>query len=294
MPRFLIILFLLSLGVFAQSPAPRTVIVFGDSITAGGALPKEERGHLWVTQVQQQSARALTLINEGKGGRPTNSLPEFDAMLTRHAKADALVIALGMNDSRDITPQCIPKAVANVRAMIVKARAAYGEKLPVLLVGPSNINKAALGPTKPIANEREAKLRELGAEAVHNYKTDPAWDDWALAQTGGLGVDRVIEIGGPETLNRSIKATRFGGHISLIGVLTGTAGDIQTVGILRKGIRLDGIYVGSRAMFAQMLEKMIETQMTPIIDSTFDFDQAPKAFQRMASGQHSGKIVIRI
>lgn len=163
MPRLLIILFFLSLGVFAQSPMPRTVIVFGDSITAGGALPKDERGHLWVTQVQQQSEGTLTLINEGKGGRPTNSLKEFDAMITRHAKVEALVIALGMNDSRDITPQCVPKAVANVRAMIVKARAAYGEKLSVLLVGPSNINKAALGPTKPIANEREAKLRELGA-----------------------------------------------------------------------------------------------------------------------------------
>ena len=163
MPRLLIILFFLSLGVFAQSPMPRTVIVFGDSITAGGALPKDERGHLWVTQVQKQSEGTLTLINEGKGGRPTNSLKEFDAMITRHAKAEALVIALGMNDSRDITPQCVPKAVANVRAMIVKARAAYGEKLPVLLVGPSNINKAALGPTKLIANEREAKLRELGA-----------------------------------------------------------------------------------------------------------------------------------
>lgn len=164
MPRILTILFVLSLSALAQvASMPRTVIVFGDSITAGGALPKDQRDHLWVSQVQQQSAGALTLINEGKGGRPTNSLTEFEAMLSRHAHADALVIALGINDSRDITEKCIPKAVANVRAMIEKARAAYGPKLPVLLVGPTNINKAALGPTKPIGNEREAKLRELGA-----------------------------------------------------------------------------------------------------------------------------------
>ncbi len=84
-------------------------------------------------------------------------------MLLRHSKADALVIALGMNDSRDITDACVPKAVTNVRAMIEKARLAYGAKLSVLLVGPTNINKAALGPTKPIADQREAKLRELGA-----------------------------------------------------------------------------------------------------------------------------------
>ena len=163
MPLLLLILVFLSLDAFAQTANPRTVIVFGDSITAGGALPKDERGHLWLTQVERQSAGELKLINEGKGGRPTSSVTEFVSMLSRHAKADGLVIALGMNDSRDITPQCVPKAVANVRAMIEKAREAYGAKLPLLLVGPSNINKAALGPTKPIANEREANLRDLGA-----------------------------------------------------------------------------------------------------------------------------------
>jgi len=144
------------------------------------------------------------------------------------------------------------------------------------------------------SDEKARHLLKLGADAVHNYQTDPAWDEWALTQTGGRGVDRVIEIGGPETLNRSIKATRFGGHIALIGVLTGTSGEIQTVQILRKGIRLDGIYVGSRAMFAEMLATMEKAQMRPVIDSTFEFDKAAAAFQRIESGQHFGKIVIRV
>jgi NADPH:quinone reductase-like Zn-dependent oxidoreductase len=142
--------------------------------------------------------------------------------------------------------------------------------------------------------EKAARLIELGADAVHNYKTDPAWEDWALEQTGKRGVDKVIEIGGAETLNRSLKATRFGGHIALIGVLTGTSAEIQTVQILRKGIRLDGIYVGSREMFASMLAAMEGTKMHPVIDSTFDFEQAPEAFKRIESGRHFGKIVIRV
>lgn len=140
-----------------------TIIVFGDSITHGGALPKEQQDQVWVTQIQKQKDGKLKLVNEGKGGRPTNSVKEFDAMLLKHKHADQLVIALGTNDSRDITDQCVPKAVTNITAMITKARAAYGAKLPILLVGPPNINKAALGPTKPIANEREGKLKELGA-----------------------------------------------------------------------------------------------------------------------------------
>lgn len=144
------------------------------------------------------------------------------------------------------------------------------------------------------SDEKARRLLELGADAVRNYKTDPAWDEWVLAQTSGRGVDKVIEIGGPETLNRSIKATRFGGHIALIGVLTGTSGEIQTVQILRKGIRLDGIYVGSRAMFADMLGEMEQAWMKPVIDSTFEFDDAAEAFQRIESGRHFGKIVIRV
>lgn len=146
-----------------QAADPRVVIVFGDSITAGSALPKDQQAQVWVRLVEAQSGGKLQMLNEGKGGRPTDSVKEFDAMLQRQPKADLLVIALGMNDSRDITEQGVPKAVANVRAMIAAARAKYGDHLAVLLVGPSNIRKDALGPTKPIADQRDAKLRELGA-----------------------------------------------------------------------------------------------------------------------------------
>lgn len=151
-------------SAFTQQAAPeaRTLIVFGDSITAGSALPKDQADQLWLKLVEKQSAGALTLINEGKGGRPSASVPEFEQMLKRQPKPDGLILALGMNDSRDLTAECVPKAVANLRAMIEKARQAYGATLPVLLLGPTNINLAALGPTKPIGPQREAKLRELG------------------------------------------------------------------------------------------------------------------------------------
>lgn len=142
--------------------APKKVIVFGDSITQGSAMPREDKPKAWVNVVQGISGGTLEMMNEGKGGRPTDSVKEFEAMLQRQPKTDVLVIALGTNDSRDITEKCVPKAVANVKRMVEKGRAAYGEKVAVLLVGPPNINKKALGPTKPIAHERDAKLVELG------------------------------------------------------------------------------------------------------------------------------------
>jgi len=192
-------------------------------------------------------------------------------------------------------------AVTAWDALFERAQLQVGET--VLILGTGGVSVFALQFAKQAgarvlattsSNAKTERLRALGADAVHNYKTDPAWDEWALAQTGGVGVDHVVEIGGPETLNRSIKATRFGGHIALIGVLTGTSGEIQTVGILRKGIRLDGIYVGSRAMFARMLTQVEAAKLHPVIDSTFEWDQAPDAFRRIESGQHFGKIVIRV
>lgn len=140
----------------------RTIIVFGDSITEGGSLPAEQRAFAWVNLIQKEAGERIRLINEGKGGRPTNSLKEFDAMLGRRPKADGLVLALGTNDSRDISDQCVPRAVANLRAMVERARTAYGAHLDITIVGPPNIRKKSLGPTRPIADQREKKLQELG------------------------------------------------------------------------------------------------------------------------------------
>ena len=144
-------------------PAAPAILVFGDSITAGNALPAEERKDAWVTVLNREADGKFLLINEGKGGRPTDSVKEFEQALARRPKFDALMIMLGTNDSRDVSGQCVPKAVANITAMIEHARKTRGEALPVLLVAPPNLNKDALVATKPIAKERDANLRELGA-----------------------------------------------------------------------------------------------------------------------------------
>lgn len=145
-----------------KSPeSPRVVVVFGDSITAGSALPNDQKEQAWIRVVEHDSNGKLKMVNEGKGGRPTQSVPEFEGMLKRQKTIDELIIALGTNDSRDITADCVPKAVANLRKMIELFRKAFPNNPPILLVGPPNINKSALGPTKPIGDKREEKLREL-------------------------------------------------------------------------------------------------------------------------------------
>ena len=138
-----------------------TVVVFGDSITAGNATALQDKSRLWLRQIEAGSDGKLALLNRGKGGRPTNSVGDLEKVLGENLNPDLLVIALGGNDARDISDSSVPRAVANIRAMIDKARAKYSEKFPILLVGPTNVAVEYLGPTKPIGPQRSAKDREL-------------------------------------------------------------------------------------------------------------------------------------
>jgi acyl-CoA thioesterase-1 len=138
---------------------PRTIIAYGDSLTEGGSGGEQA----WVKRVERESGGKLKVINEGKGGRATtDGKADFDKMTARQPRADIIVIALGTNDSRDLKPNAIHNAKSNVTHMINRARQCYGPSVKLLLVGPPNINKAALVATKPIANEREAQLKALG------------------------------------------------------------------------------------------------------------------------------------
>ena len=138
-----------------------------------------------------------------------------------------------------------------------------------------------------------ARLKELGASDVINYKTTPEWDQAVLDLTDGLGVDHVVEIGGAGTLPRSINAVKTGGIVSLIGILSG-AGQIDPMTLLFKNARIQGILVGSREMFEGMNRAMAVNQVHPVIDKIFPFEQAREAYRHLASGAHFGKVCIAI
>jgi len=115
-----------------------------------------------------------------------------------------------------------------------------------------------------------------------------------LRLTGGQGVDVVLEVGGPGTLERSLMSVATGGRIAYIGVLTGLAGAANPVMLIPKASSIQGIFVGSRAMFADMLAAIQTHAIHPVIDKEFAFADAPAALEYMKSGSHFGKIVVRV
>lgn len=145
------------------------------------------------------------------------------------------------------------------------------------------------------SSEKLEKARSLGAEALINYEECPAWDEevWRLSER--RGVDRVIEVGGPGTLGRSMNSVAAGGVISLIGVLTGFAApDSGLFPLLTRNAEIHGIYVGSRAMFERMNAFFSTHQIRPVIDQVFPFEEAPAAYAHLESGAHFGKVVVSL
>jgi NADPH:quinone reductase-like Zn-dependent oxidoreductase len=145
------------------------------------------------------------------------------------------------------------------------------------------------------SDEKLERARRLGAWATVNYKTTPEWDAevWRISEK--RGVDHVVEVGGPGTLGKSMNSVAASGQIALIGVLTGFgAPDASLFPIVARNVRLDGIYVGSRADFEALNAFLTEHQIHPIIDRVFPFNEAREAFTHLRSGAHFGKVVIAV
>lgn len=146
------------------------------------------------------------------------------------------------------------------------------------------------------SDEKLARAYSLGLNAGCNYRSSPDWSRWVAEVTDGKGADRIIEVGGAGTFGQSLRAARVGGTVAQIGILSGgtTSEPVALTPILHKQLRVQGIYVGSRAMFEEMNVAITKAKLHPVIDHIFNFDQAREAFNHMQSGSHFGKIVVHV
>jgi NADPH:quinone reductase-like Zn-dependent oxidoreductase len=173
----------------------------------------------------------------------------------------------------------------------------------VLLQGTGGVSMFALQFAKAMGarviitssqDEKLEKAKALGADEVINYKSTPEWGKVARGLTEKQGVDHIVEVGGAQTLKQSLRAIRVGGHISMIGVLSGVASEINVLPILMQQVRVQGVLVGSREGFESMNRAMAQHEIRPVLDKTFALEEVPEALQYMADGKHFGKICISL
>ncbi len=142
------------------------------------------------------------------------------------------------------------------------------------------------------SDEKLARAKALGADHLINYKTTPEWGVAARELTGGRGVDFVMEVGGAGTLTQSLRAICLMGHIAIIGVLGGASEPLQMGSMIGTGAKLQGVSVGSRAMFEAMCKAIDLHRIAPVVDKVYPFTEARAAFEAMRGGEHFGKIVL--
>jgi len=172
----------------------------------------------------------------------------------------------------------------------------------VLLQGTGGVSILGLQLTialggKPVitssSDEKLARARQLGAVVGINYKTTPDWEKTVLEATGG-GVQQALEVGGKQTLGKTLAAMGSGGHVALIGGLSEFGGEIPAYALMGRNATASGIYVGSRANFEALNAFLDKHPFKPAIDKVFEFEKAPEAFAYMDSGSLFGKVVIRL
>jgi NADPH:quinone reductase-like Zn-dependent oxidoreductase len=195
---------------------------------------------------------------------------------------------------------CLPCAGLTAwRALVVEGAIKPGDV--VLAQGTGGVSIFALqfakaaGASVIVTSSSDAKLeraRALGADHTINYRTDPDWAKAARKLTDGRGVDHVVEVGGAGTFQQSIQAIRLGGHIGVVGVLSGAVKDLSVAAIFGANARIHGVTVGSREHFESMCRAVEANQLRPVIDKRFGLDDARSAFRSMQAGEHFGKIVI--
>jgi NADPH:quinone reductase-like Zn-dependent oxidoreductase len=214
---------------------------------------------------------------------PAAALLPIPAALS-YAQAASLSVAA-------VTAWSVVQAFARVKAGdTVLALGTGGVSIFALQIAKMNGARAAITSS---SDAKLARCRALGADITVNYKTTPEWEKAVLAATGNRGVDIVVETGGLATLSQSFAACAPNGRIGLVGGLGGRAEAApNTMPLLTKNLTLKGITSGSRRMFADLLKALEATGTAPVIDTTFPFAEAPRAYQHMLDSEFVGKIVI--
>jgi NADPH:quinone reductase-like Zn-dependent oxidoreductase len=238
------------------------------------------------------SAPALATARGGNAGGMLSELVATDA--------DGLVtIPAHLSYEEAATLPCV-----GVTAWVsLFKRGQLGAQDFVLLEGTGGVSvfglqlAVAAGARAIITSSSDAKLaraRELGAFGTVNYRTHAEWQREVLALTGGAGVDHVLEVGGQDTLPKALEILGQGGHVALIGGLSGFASAVPAGALMGRNATASGIYVGSRADFEALNAFLSEHRIKPVVDKVFTLEEAPAAFEAMDTGDLFGKVVIRL
>ena len=226
----------------------------------------------------------------------------YDGCASDYLKVSADGVSFSPKNLTDEEAACLPCAGLTAwRGLMVEGKLKAGDT--VLVQGTGGVSIFALQFAKAAgarvivtssSDEKLERARALGADDFINYKKTPDWATEARKLTGGKGVDHIVEVGGADTFMQSIMAIRLGGHIAVIGLLSGMTKDMNVAAIFSQNAKISGVTVGSRAMVEDMVRAIEQNDIHPVIDKRFPLEEFPDALRLMQGASHFGKIVLNI
>ena len=225
-----------------------------------------------------------------------------DGWLQQYRVADVTGLVRTPDHLSDVEAAAIP--CAGVTAWSALVEADIGEGDVVVAQGTGGVSlfavqlARALGAIVILTSSSDDKLEvgsDLGATHLINYRTTPEWETEVKRLTAGRGADLVVDLGGPATLAHSLHATRMGGTVAVIGVLSGfDTVPIAVAEVMLNNLRVIGITVGSVRAHRELCDLISKTAIKPHISHVFDWENLAEAVQVMRAGEHIGKIALTI
>jgi len=144
-----------------------------------------------------------------------------------------------------------------------------------------------------------AACEGLGASAI-NYREE----DFVAVLGKAGGADLILDMVGGDYISRNIKCLADEGRLVMIAFLSGPRAEINFAQIMARRLTVTGSTLRpqsdrAKARIAQALQErlwpLVEAgAVQPLIDGDFALGEAAEAHRRMESGDHIGKILLRV
>lgn len=283
--------------LYPQAPSPLIPVSdgVGEVVTVGEGVTRVKAGDRVACIFDQDWLMGGLPVTSRSLGGDTNGVLAHYVVLGQEG---VVPVPAHLSDEEAATLPCA--AVTAWNALMSADALRPGQT--VLVQGTGGVSLFALqfarlaGARVIVISSSDAKLERaaaLGADGLINYKQQPDWDKAVLALTDGRGVDCVVEVGGERTLAQSLNAVCSDGRVAMIGLLSGLEAQIPIAPLLRKQVRVRGVYVGSRQMFEQMNKAIEWHGLRPVVDRVFEFGQAQEAMHYLRESGHVGKVCLR-
>jgi NADPH:quinone reductase-like Zn-dependent oxidoreductase len=225
-----------------------------------------------------------------------------DGTLAEYMLLEAEGVVAVPSHLSDVEAATLPcAAVTAWSSLVTEGGVTAGDR--ILILGTGGVSVFALQFAKMLgcetivtssSDEKLERAIDLGADHTINYRTHPEWWREVRRVTDDEGVDLVVEVGGTGTFDQSVRSVRVGGHVSMIGVLSGGEAPVNLTRVLMQNIRVQGVLVGHRASFEAMNRAIAHHELVPIVDRVFPFEAARDALESLSRGEHFGKIAISV